>query len=92
MSEILTESEILAASRAVRVPAGELAAFGLAMEEATGKISALSLKLGRVRELAESWTGNEGDGWGPPTSEMRTEADCGREILAIIGTPGDGDA
>ncbi len=49
----------------------------------------VSLKLGRLRErlreLAESWA--KADGWGDPTPEMRTEADCGREILAIIGTP-----
>ena len=51
----------------------------------------VSLKLGKVRELAESWT--EADGRGEPTREMKTEAECGRQVLAVIaaGTQADAD-
>jgi hypothetical protein len=42
-------------------------------------------KLGKARELAESWTAD--DGHGLPTREMVTEADCGREVLTLLGEP-----
>lgn len=38
--------------------------------------------LGEACELAESWTAD--DGHGLPTREMVTEADCGREVLALL--------
>lgn len=38
-----------------------------------------------VRDLAASWTAD--DGWGTATPAMETQADCGREVLAITGEP-----
>jgi hypothetical protein len=40
-------------------------------------------KLAKARELAESWTAD--DGHGLPTREMLTEADCGRSVLTLLG-------
>jgi hypothetical protein len=40
-------------------------------------------KLAKIRDLAESWTAD--DGHGLPTREMLTEADCGRSVLALLG-------
>lgn len=39
-------------------------------------------KLAGARELAESWAG--GDGQGPPTPEMLTEAACGKALLGLL--------
>lgn len=72
----------------VLVPAGELVAFGEVMDRAKAVVADREAKLRRVRELAESWT--EADGWGELTREMRDEANCGREILAIIDGDGSG--
>lgn len=41
--------------------------------------------LGLVRDLAASWTAD--DGWGTGTTQMEVQADCGREVLAIVGEP-----
>lgn len=51
----------------------------------------VSVKLGKIRELAASWT--EADGWGDLTREMAIEAECARQILAIINgaEPDDGE-
>jgi hypothetical protein len=77
MSDTSTEAPAM-----VTLPAGELVAFGLAMDRAQTVLADREAKLRRVREIAESWT--EADGWGELTREMRDEANCGREILAII--------
>jgi hypothetical protein len=83
MSDTSTEAPAM-----VTLPAGELVAYGLAMERAQAVVADREAKLRRVRELAESWT--EADGWGELTREMRIEADRGREILAIIDGDGSG--
>jgi hypothetical protein len=74
--EVMTAADALAADEVLKAADMTL---GRA-REAEGERAALEA---RVRDLAGSWTGD--DGQGPPTTEMLTEAACGKALLGLLG-------
>jgi hypothetical protein len=82
---------------AIELGDGELQARALLLQQAQDAIAfereradAAEVLLARVRELAEDWTAD--DGQGPPTKEMLVEADCGRAVLNLLDGKAEGGA